>query len=129
MIKRFFLACLTILSVFICCAFFFSHIESRIKPVTTTQTLNNSDYMLLARIISAESRGEPYEGQVAVGAVILNRIEHPSFPDTMSGVIYQPLAFSCVHPQDKLQPVRNRRLKVLILQGGRLLVKRLEWRT
>lgn len=51
---------------------------------------------LLARIISAESRGEPYSGQVAVGAVILNRIAHPSFPGTLSGVIYQPGAFSCV---------------------------------
>jgi N-acetylmuramoyl-L-alanine amidase len=46
---------------------------------------------LLARIISAEARGEPYVGQVAVGAVILNRMEHPSFPDTMAGVIYQPV--------------------------------------
>lgn len=52
---------------------------------------------LLARIISAESRGEPYEGQVAVGAVILNRIAHPSFPNTLSGVIYQPGAFSCLN--------------------------------
>ena len=52
---------------------------------------------LLARIISAEARGEPYEGQVAVGAVILNRVEHPSFPNTLSGVIYQPGAFSCLY--------------------------------
>ncbi len=51
---------------------------------------------LLARIISAEARGEPYVGQVAVGAVILNRMEHPSFPDTMAGVIYQPGAFTAV---------------------------------
>ena len=57
---------------------------------------SESDFNLLARIISAESRGEPYEGQVAVGAVILNRIAHPSFPNTLSGVIYQPLAFSCI---------------------------------
>lgn len=57
---------------------------------------SESDYNLLARIISAESRGEPYEGQVAVGAVILNRIAHPSFPNTLSGVIYQPQAFSCI---------------------------------
>ena len=51
---------------------------------------------LLARIISAEARGEPYSGQVAVGAVILNRVEHPSFPDTLSGVIYQPGAFTAI---------------------------------
>lgn len=55
-----------------------------------------SEISLLARIISAESRGEPYEGQVAVGAVILNRIDHPSFPNTLAGVIYQPSAFTCV---------------------------------
>ena len=58
---------------------------------------SSSDYDLLARIISAEARGESYLGQVAVGAVILNRIEHPSFPDTLSGVIYQKGAFSCLN--------------------------------
>lgn len=55
------------------------------------------DLDLLASIISAEARGEPYEGQVAVGAVIMNRISHPSFPNTLSGVIYQPGAFSCLN--------------------------------
>lgn len=58
---------------------------------------SSADYDLLARIISAEARGEPYTGQVAVGAVILNRIEHPSFPDTLSGVVYQKGAFSCLN--------------------------------
>ena len=56
-----------------------------------------SDVELLAKVISAEARGESYEGQVAVGAVILNRIAHPSFPDSLSGVIYQKGAFSCVN--------------------------------
>ena len=67
----------------------------------------SSDYDLLARIISAESRGEPYSGQVAVGAVILNRIEHPSFPDTMSGVIYQKGAFSCLGDGQFYEPVSD----------------------
>ncbi len=58
---------------------------------------SSADYELLARIISAEARGEPYLGQVAVGAVVLNRIEHPSFPDTLSGVVYQNGAFSCLY--------------------------------
>ena len=58
---------------------------------------SSSDYDLLARIISAEARGESYLGQVAVGAVILNLIEPPSFPDTISGVIYQKGAFSCLN--------------------------------
>ena len=52
---------------------------------------------LLARLISAEARGEPYSGQVAVGAVVLNRVRHPSFPNTVSGVIYQNGAFSCIN--------------------------------
>ena len=61
---------------------------------STGSGTKDSDMNMLARIISAEARGEPYEGQVAVGAVILNRIAHPGFPSTMAGVIYQPGAFS-----------------------------------
>lgn len=57
---------------------------------------SSSDYQLLARLISAEARGEPYSGQVAVGAVVLNRVEHPSFPNSISGVIYQSGAFTCI---------------------------------
>lgn len=57
---------------------------------------NESNVYLLARIISAEARGEPYIGQVAVGAVVLNRVEHPSFPDTLSGVIFQDGAFTAI---------------------------------
>ena len=56
----------------------------------------SGDVALLARLISAEARGESYEGQVAVGAVVMNRIAHPSFPNTLSGVIYQRGAFSCL---------------------------------
>jgi len=55
-----------------------------------------SDEQLLARAINGEARGEPYEGQVAVGAVILNRTRHPDFPKTIAGVIYQPGAFTAV---------------------------------
>ena len=60
---------------------------------------------LLARVISAEARGEPYSGQVAVGAVILNRVEHPSFPNTIAGVVYQPGAFTCMEDGQFNQPV------------------------
>ena len=59
-------------------------------------TSSTSDYYLLARVISAEARGESYVGQVAVGAVVLNRVQHPSFPNSVSGVVYQSGAFSCV---------------------------------
>ncbi len=51
---------------------------------------------VLARIIYAEARGEPYIGQVAVGAVVLNRVKSPEFPNTILDVIYQPLAFQPV---------------------------------
>ncbi len=68
---------------------------------------SSGDYELLARIISAESRGEPYLGQVAVGAVVLNRIEHPSFPDTLSGVIYQKGAFSCLDDGQFYEPISD----------------------
>ena len=67
----------------------------------------SGDAALLARLISAEARGEPYSGQVAVGAVVLNRMKHPSFPNTMSGVIYQPGAFSCMSDGQFNQPVAD----------------------
>ena len=57
---------------------------------------NTSDVQLLARAINGEARGEPYEGQVAVGAVILNRVKDSRFPNTIAGVIYQPGAFTAV---------------------------------
>ena len=60
---------------------------------------------LLARLISAEARGEPYEGQVAVGAVVLNRVNHPSFPSSVAEVIYQPGAFSCLDDGQFDEPV------------------------
>lgn len=58
---------------------------------------SSSDVWLLAKLIAAEARGESYTGQVAVGAVVLNRVDHPSFPDSIAGVIYQSGAFSCVN--------------------------------
>ena len=57
---------------------------------------SSSDIFLLAKVIAAEARGESYTGQVAVGAVVLNRVDSSSFPDTVSGVVYQAGAFSAV---------------------------------
>ena len=57
---------------------------------------SNSDIQLMARAINGEARGEPYEGQVAVGAVILNRVKSSQFPNTIAGVIYQSGAFTAV---------------------------------
>ena len=57
---------------------------------------NNKDVDLVARLINGEARGEPYEGQVAVGAIILNRTRDARFPSTIAGVIYQPGAFTAI---------------------------------
>ena len=57
----------------------------------------SADHRLLAKLVYAEARGEPYKGQVAVAAVVLNRVKSASFPNTVSGVIYQRNAFTCVN--------------------------------
>jgi N-acetylmuramoyl-L-alanine amidase len=67
----------------------------------------SGDVALLARLISAEARGEPYHGQVAVGAVVLNRIGHPSFPNSLSGVIYQNGAFTCIDDGQFNEPIAD----------------------
>ena len=67
----------------------------------------NASGALLAKVISAEARGEPYDGQVAVGAVILNRIAHPSFPNTLAGVVYEPGAFTCMVDGQIDQPIAS----------------------
>lgn len=87
-----------------------------VDGIVGTRTLNalglgangsysSSDIYLLAKCVHAEARGEPYVGQVAVAAVILNRVKDPNFPNTISGVIYQPWAFTAVHDgQINLEP-------------------------
>ena len=61
-----------------------------------SSTNNSSNVNLLARAIYGEARGEPYTGQVAVGAVIMNRVKSSKFPNTIAGVIYQSGAFDAV---------------------------------
>lgn len=91
--------------------------DGRVGPATLTalglptgqqgEGAESGDLALLARLISAEARGEPYTGQVAVGAVVMNRVEHPSFPNSISGVIYQPGAFSCLQDGQWDEPVAD----------------------
>lgn len=72
---------------------------------SSTSSYTSSDLYLLAKCIYAEARGESYTGQVAVGAVILNRVRSSAFPNTISGVIYQKGAFTAVTDgQIKLEP-------------------------
>ena len=66
------------------------------QNISYASTSNTSDIQLMARAINGEARGEPYEGQVAVGAVILNRVKDSRFPNSISGVIYQSGAFTAV---------------------------------
>ena len=63
---------------------------------SSSSSSHSSDVNLLARLIYGEARGEPYTGQVAVGAVVLNRVKSSSFPNTIAGVIYQSGAFDVV---------------------------------
>lgn len=73
--------------------------------LSTSSGSNNANLNLLARAISGEARGEPYEGQVAVGAVILNRVDNADFPNTIAGVVYQSGAFDSVDDgQINMQP-------------------------
>lgn len=63
---------------------------------SSSSSISSSDLNLLAKCVYAEARGESYVGQVAIAAVVLNRVESPSFPNTIAGVIYQPYAFTAV---------------------------------
>ena len=70
--------------------------SSAAATASSSSSYVSSDHRLLAKLVYAEARGESYKGQVAVAAVVLNRVASSSFPNTVSGVIYQSGAFSCV---------------------------------
>lgn len=71
-------------------------------------TYQESEVRILARLVSGEARGEPYVGQVAVAAVVLNRVKSPAFPNTISGVIFQTGAFDAVWDgQFDMEPTEN----------------------
>ena len=98
------------LALVILCASAMYCAHSRVLAVNAT----NNDKQLLARAVNGEARGEPYEGQVAVAAVILNRVRHSSFPNTISGVIYQPGAFTAVSDGQINVPIdRDKRMDMV----------------
>lgn len=74
---------------------------------SSSSSSSSGDLNLLAQLISAEARGESYVGQVAVGAVVLNRVKHSSFPNSVSGVIYQSGAFTCLNDGQFWKPVAD----------------------
>lgn len=75
------------------------------EDISYAASSNTSDIQLMARAINGEARGEPYEGQVAVGAVILNRVKSSQFPNTIAGVIYQSGAFTAVSDGQINEPI------------------------
>lgn len=83
-----------IVMLFTFCVFIVDNDDS--NTVSLAKATSSSDVQLMARAINGEARGEPYEGQVAVGAVILNRVKDSRFPNSISGVIYQSGAFTAV---------------------------------
>lgn len=81
--------------IFSICLIYFSG-DLNDSKVLAANSNSASDLQLMARAINGEARGESYEGQVAVGAVIMNRVKSSDFPNTIAGVIYQPGAFTAV---------------------------------
>ena len=93
--KKKYIACLFFI-IFILFGFVYAQTQKPESSISTTTASGDNMVELLARLINGEARGEPYIGQVAVGAVIMNRVKDPSFPNTIAGVIYQTGQFSCV---------------------------------
>lgn len=100
--------CLICILVFILVIFGSGMLEKQVETVYAASSGNStSDLQLMARAINGEARGEPYEGQVAVGAVILNRVKSSQFPNSISGVIYQPGAFTAVADGQINTPIKE----------------------
>ena len=101
---RYFIIC----SIFIVFTLFVVLFKTNNVDIVQAATNNNtSDVQLIARAINGEARGEPYEGQVAVGAVILNRVKSSKFPNTIAGVIYQSSAFTAVSDNQINVPISS----------------------
>lgn len=94
--KKFFKLILIIIIMIISTICVFIVDNERTNTISLAKSSNSSDIQLMARAINGEARGEPYEGQVAVGAVILNRVKDSRFPNSIAGVIYQSGAFTAV---------------------------------
>lgn len=89
------------------------------KTANTPSGFSQNDINLLAQTVHGEARGEPYVGKVAVAAVILNRLESPSFPNTISGIVFEPLAFTAVADgQIWLEPDESARKAVIDAING-----------
>ena len=93
-----------IIIIFSFCLIYYSG-EMESNKVLAASNSYNTNLQLMARAINGEARGESYEGQVAVGAVIMNRVKHSDFPNTIAGVIYQSGAFTAVSDGQINEPI------------------------
>ena len=98
------LIAITIITITILLIFILLQKQKNTQVYAATST-SASNLQLIARAINGEARGEPYEGQVAVGAVILNRVKDSNFPNTVAGVMYQKGAFTAVSDGQINQPI------------------------
>ena len=104
--KKFFQILFILLLLSTICYFFVENDNEKVGvSYASSSSTSTSDMQLMARAINGEARGEPYEGQVAVGAVILNRVKDSRFPNTIAGVIYQSGAFTAVADGQINQPI------------------------
>ena len=104
--KKFFQILFILLLLSTICYFFVENDNEKVGvSYASSSSTSKSDMQLMARAINGEARGEPYEGQVAVGAVILNRVKDSRFPNTIAGVIYQSGAFTAVADGQINQPI------------------------
>lgn len=94
--KNKYVACIFFILILMVTITIYAQTKKAESSISTTKASGDNMVELLARLINGEARGEPYIGQVAVGAVIMNRVKDPSFPNTIAGVIYQKGQFSCI---------------------------------
>ena len=98
---------LIVIMLFTICGIIVENNQKNTDVTYAKTSSSTSDIQLMARAINGEARGEPYEGQVAVGAVILNRVKDSRFPNTIAGVIYQSGAFTAVTDGQINQPIKE----------------------
>jgi N-acetylmuramoyl-L-alanine amidase len=88
-------------------------VDTKEYSVTDHRFIKEEEKKLLARLVQAEAEGEPFEGKVAVADVVLNRVEHEQFPDTVKDVIYQRNAFEPVQNGSINEPASNEAIKAV----------------
>ena len=105
--KKIIVAILIIALLIITTQIFNTNNYNSLSKIYAVSSASETDIQLMARAINGEARGESYEGQVAVGAVILNRVKSSQFPNTIAGVIYEKGAFTAVSDGQINVPIKK----------------------